>query len=179
MAQNFDIRLVDKINPDTIPTSTFWRQTSSSAHWLPIAISVGQIAYGFAANDKLSKKYGVETAVDAGFSQLLSVGLKCIIKRQRPYNNNTWPRRIFPAHYNTDYSFPSGHTAAAFSTMASLAYTRKQWYVTVPVTLWASSVGYSRMYLGEHYLSDVLGGLIIGIVSGVIGHWVVGRIYCH
>ncbi|WP_225974750.1 phosphatase PAP2 family protein [Arachidicoccus ginsenosidivorans] len=58
-----------------------------------------------------------------------------------------------------------------------MALTRKQWTVTVPITLWAGSVGYSRMYLGRHYPTDVLGGIATGIVSGILGHWLTGRIY--
>lgn len=177
MAQHFDINLLKKINPDTIPSSTYWKQTSNSAYWVPAVVSLGQISYGLIANDKLSERYGVETAVDVGLGQLISAGLKHIVKRPRPYAS--WPDDIHPVNYGTDYSFPSGHTTAAFSTMASLAYTRKQWYVTVPVTLWSSSVGYSRMYLGRHYPTDVLGGVIIGVASGILGHWIVGRMYSH
>lgn len=177
IAQNFDINLLKKINPDTIPKSIYWKQTSNSAYWLPCIVSLGQIGYGFIANDKLSKRYGVETAVDVGLGQLISAGLKHIINRPRPYTR--WAAEIHPVNYGTDYSFPSGHTAAAFSTMASLAYTRKQWCVTVPITLWSSSVGYSRMYLGRHYPTDVMGGVVVGIISGILGHWIVGQLYSH
>ncbi len=66
LAQNFDINLLKKINPDTIPTSKYWKQISNSVYWVPAAVSLGQIGYGFWANDPLSKRYGVETAVSAG-----------------------------------------------------------------------------------------------------------------
>lgn len=173
-AQNFDIHYLHKINPDTL-TSSYWKATSNSAYWLPVAVSVGQLGYGFVADDPLAKRYGVETAISVSIGQLMSAGIKHIVNRARPYES--WPDLIHPENYGTGPSFPSGHTTAAFSTAASLAFSRKQWFVTVPITLWAGSVGYSRMYLGRHYPTDVLGGLVVGVVSGLLGHWVTGRLY--
>jgi membrane-associated phospholipid phosphatase len=74
-------------------------------------------------------------------------------------------------------SFPSGHTSG-FSTATSLALDYKKWYIVVPAYLWAGSVGYSRMYLGKHYPSDVLGGAIIGIGSGYLCHWLRKKLFC-
>jgi membrane-associated phospholipid phosphatase len=173
-AQHFDIDLLNKINPDT-PSSAYQHQISNSAYWLPAVVSVGQLGYGFLADDPLAKRYGVETAISVGIGQLLSAGVKHLVKRPRPYQS--WPELIHPENYGTGPSFPSGHTTAAFSTAASLALSRKQWFVMVPITLWAGSVGYSRMYLGRHFPTDVFGGLLIGVASGLIGHWVTGRLY--
>jgi undecaprenyl-diphosphatase len=60
-------------------------------------------------------------------------------------------------------SFPSGRTSAAFATATYLSLEYLKLYVIVPSYSWASSVGYSRMYLGVHYPSDVLGGMIVGV----------------
>ncbi|MEO6304381.1 MAG: phosphatase PAP2 family protein, partial [Bacteroidia bacterium] len=60
------------------------------------------------------------------------------------------------------FSFPSGHTNAAFCTATSLSLTFQKWYVIVPSYAWACAVGYSRMHLGVHYPTDVLGGIIVG-----------------
>jgi undecaprenyl-diphosphatase len=62
-------------------------------------------------------------------------------------------------------SFPSGHTSVAFSTATSLYLAYPKWYVAVPAFTYAASVGYSRMYLGVHYPSDVLAGAVIGAGS--------------
>jgi len=170
----FDINLLDKINPDT-PRSFIQNQISNSAYWLPAAVVVGELGYGFINNDALNKRYAVETSLSVGIGQALSIGLKHIFNRPRPFM--TFPDRIHPVNYGMGPSFPSGHTTLAFSTATSLALTRKQWTVTVPITLWAGSVGYSRMYLGRHYPTDVLGGIATGIVGGIVGHWLTGRIY--
>ncbi|MFH1074731.1 MAG: phosphatase PAP2 family protein [Candidatus Firestonebacteria bacterium] len=62
-----------------------------------------------------------------------------------------------------DDSFPSGHTAAAFSTAAILAKTYDIGLITYPV---AACVGFSRVYKEKHWLSDVFFGAVIGTLIG-------------
>jgi membrane-associated phospholipid phosphatase len=57
---------------------------------------------------------------------------------------------------------PSGHTSSAFSTATSLSLNFRKWYVVAPAYTYAAAVGYSRMYLGVHYPSDVLVGALLG-----------------
>ncbi len=61
-------------------------------------------------------------------------------------------------------SFPSGHTAAAFSiaTFLALLLNKKQWHWLLAFA--AASVGYARLYLSQHFITDVYTGMIIGIV---------------
>lgn len=72
------------------------------------------------------------------------------------------------------FSFPSGHTVAAVSLYGYLAYLlwkkgSRGWAVLLAG--WILPVGISRIYLGVHYPSDVIGGLIFG------GIWLIGVIY--
>ncbi len=62
----------------------------------------------------------------------------------------------------TDYSFPSGHTNAAFSA-ASFIQFRYGWKKAIPAYILASYVGYSRVRAERHYQSDVYAGALIGI----------------
>ena len=63
------------------------------------------------------------------------------------------------------HSFPSGHTSAAFTVffIACLAI-ENRWIVPIGM-LFASLVGYSRIYLAEHFPLDVGGGMLIAIAS--------------
>ena len=70
-------------------------------------------------------------------------------------------------------SFPSGHTATAFAiaTIMILFLKNKKWQM--PILLAAALVGYSRIYLAQHFLIDVLIGAIIGTISGFVAFYLV------
>ena len=94
---------------------------------------------------------------------LLDSGLKLAFERQRP------PLRD-PAIYEMTMSFPSGHAMGSLIGYGLLAYLlilllRRTWLKILAVTLLGLlvvAIGFSRIYLGAHYLSDVLAGYAVG-----------------
>jgi undecaprenyl-diphosphatase len=86
--------------------------------------------------------------------------LKVLVQRSRPISDDGFLAILV-------YSFPSTHTACAFSVLPVLNYVfrREMWLWTSLVVL----IGLSRLYLQVHYLSDVLAGALIGYSIG----WVV------
>jgi len=166
-AQNWNVDLLKKINPDT-PNSKFWKQVSNSAYWGPAAVSFGTFAYGVADHNGQTRNRAYETVVSVSLSSLVSEILKFTVKEKRP--SDRYPGEIFVNSPTTDPSFPSGHTVLAFSTATSLALEYKKWYITGPAFLWAGSVAFSRMYLGKHYPSDVLAGMALGVIGGIVSH---------
>lgn len=108
-------------------------------------------------------------AIGALFTNLW---LKVVIARPRPYTDlNSVFYQIWLTvgqHVESDLSFPSGHTTAAFASMTPLflmCNKRISWLAL----LFAVLMGISRIYLGVHFASDVLGGIIVGVIAGCIG----------
>ncbi|MDB4919938.1 MAG: hypothetical protein JWQ54_1921 [Mucilaginibacter sp.] len=65
------------------------------------------------------------------------------------------------------HSFPSGHTVTAFSAAVVIAYLTKNKKWSILLLIIAAAVGYSRMYLSEHFFEDVTVGSVIGVVITV------------
>ena len=65
-------------------------------------------------------------------------------------------------------SFPSGHTSTAFTFALLLSFFIHRKFAVIVFPLLAFLVGYSRVYLAQHFVTDVLAGMIIGIVSSYL-----------
>lgn len=118
-----------------------------------------------------------------------NVILKDIFARPRPYTlyaidpeeyalwGGEGARYFFPefVHRHTSYSFPSGHTSSAFAAaVAILIYNRK---IGIPMTVFAAFMGLSRLYVEVHYCTDVIGGVLVGIIYAFIGAAIVKLTY--
>ena len=69
------------------------------------------------------------------------------------------------------YSFPSGHTLTAFATGTLITYLAKNNNWGIPLVFYGIMVGFSRMYLSEHFFEDVVGGSAMGVVLTIIWIW--------
>ena len=107
------------------------------------------------------------TAVAAGLSFLLSLALNqallLFIHRVRPYDAGLTHLIIPPS---ADWSFPSDHATAAFAIVAAFALQalpgRSFLFLAVAVL-----IAWSRVFVGTHYVSDVVGGACTGIVAAL------------
>lgn len=103
---------------------------------------------------------------------LCNVILKNLFARTRPYDVNTTVQLLVPKLH--DFSFPSGHTSASFTAVSALYFSKdKLWK---PALILACLIAVSRLYLYVHYPTDVLGGLLLGVLSGYIGYKIMEKV---
>ncbi|MPW25764.1 phosphatase PAP2 family protein [Alkalibaculum sp. M08DMB] len=93
-----------------------------------------------------------------------NITLKPLIARIRPFN--VFPQVILLISSPTDFSFPSGHTMTSFASATVLYLTNKKWGVAALIL--ATLIAFSRVYLFVHYPSDIVGGVIIGVLIALL-----------
>jgi undecaprenyl-diphosphatase len=165
-AQNLDLELLDKINSPPNTADKAWEFVSNSVTPISLATPISMFVVGHATHNKELKLKSYNTAASLLVAGAFSTVLKITIQRERPFI--TYPNIIYQKTEVGSYSFPSGHTNFAFATATSLTLAFPKWYVIVPAYSYAAAVGYSRMYLGVHYPSDVLAGALIGTGSALL-----------
>lgn len=98
--------------------------------------------------------------------------LKNYVARVRPYEVVQGLQCLIPAQ--KDWSFPSGHASASFAS-AVVIYKSCHRGIGVPALILAFAISLSRLYVGVHYPSDVIVGMIIGTLIALILFWIFGE----
>ncbi len=104
---------------------------------------------------------GLAAVVAYGISELI----KEIVKRPRPWR--THPLAFILAPHETSYSFPSNHAIVVGAVIMGLWLSRDI-LITAIATIDGLLVAASRLYLGAHYFSDVIVGLLLGLLIAII-----------
>lgn len=125
--------------------------------WAPVLI-----AAWFFSNPEWKKWETVELFGILGLAAVVLL-VKLLVKRKRP--EGEWGE----IYRNTDpHSFPSGHAARAFLIAVVGTALAPPWLAAV-LWVWAPLVALARVSMGVHYLSDVVAGMILGIVVALLG----------
>lgn len=101
-----------------------------------------------------------------------NVCLKNLIARPRPYTQIPGLTALLPPQ--KDWSFPSGHATASFACAGIYLRTLPRKYGIAALVL-AVLISLSRLYVGVHYPTDILGGFVIGL----LGSWIIDRLNQH
>lgn len=141
---------------------TFFKYFTYVGAWVPCAVAVILLAF---------KKWRIATIILVGqlIATLITTPLKHIIRASRPSVILSELGINFPIVEGVDLhstlSLPSGHTSAAFAFCFAVALFCLRGWQKMLCLLVAILCGYSRIYLSQHFLEDVLAGSMIGVVS--------------
>ena len=114
-----------------------------------------------------TRKAGIVVAFAIILDVLLCNGLlKPLVARIRPCNVVKNINMLIPIP--KDFSFPSGHTAVSFAVTSALYFCKNK--IWIPSVLLFFLISFSRMYLYVHYPSDILGGVVLGILVGKLAY---------
>ena len=131
-----------------------------------IALSIVLSAAGWIVARPTFMTAGIQTLLAHGIVALLSNGLKHLIGRPRPKFVHSGEWEFTPSWASGLDSFPSGHASASFAVATVLA---KRFPALGPLCLSvAAFVALSRVFRGAHFPTDVLGGAVLGVLSGSI-----------
>lgn len=162
-AQNWDINLLKDINLNRNRSfDELFKIITDYAP--PVAYTVPFFLLGLSFILKDTALHAKSTFLIGSAIVALAISefLKHTVNRPRPFVTYHFINKITSA---TSPSFPSGHTCDAFTLAVSLCLAFPRWYVIVPAISWACSVGYSRMDLGVHYPTDIIGSIVVAALS--------------
>ena len=151
----WDQQLFDRIYdapPRNEPMWTVMEGISEIGHYRSVmGLSILLMAYGNEDHQRTGRLLS-SAYIGAG---VMTYGIKRLTRRKRPLDETLG-----------NPSLPSGHATIAFSAATILGYRYPKW--RIPLYIGAGLVGFSRIYLGRHYTSDVLTGAAIGTAMGMI-----------
>jgi len=151
-------------NRNPIFDSTFIVITNSAA---AIAFGVPGILLiaGLVKKNRDMWRKALTIIIPVAVSAIVANILKFSLDMPRPYELYPFIEKLSTGGSPT---FPSGHTADAFAFAVAACLVYPRWQIMLPSLIWAALVGISRMWLGVHFPSDVLGGAVIGAASAII-----------
>lgn len=169
-AQDKDYLLLKDINSKYTPFGGgIMRGFSNSDTYVALGIPTGLFIYGKVKKNPEMVWNSFESFSNQLINGVATTLLKTTIDRARPFV--TYPDDIHKHSVAGSKSYPSGHTSMAFAAATSISLQYPKWYVIAPAFIYASGVGYSRMYLGVHYPTDVLAGAVLGAGSSFVTHY--------
>ena len=121
-----------------------------------------------------TRRVGITVLMALAVGALITnVWLKEAVARTRPYEMLDIAKRLWEGVGNgpeSDLSFPSGHATASFAACVSVFLTCKKKYSWTAL-VFAFLIALSRIYIGVHYCTDVIAGVLVGTIAGVIAFY--------
>lgn len=148
----------------------FWKAVTflGDGGWFWIVLGIAFLIY------RKTRFVGVSVMLSLVIEALITnVCIKNWVARMRPYDYSS--EIVLLISKQADFSFPSGHSGASFAAAYICIRMLPKKY-GVPLFILAILIAFSRLYVGVHYPLDVLGGILIGLGSGMATEALVKRI---
>jgi len=169
--RNLDVGILKLIYENRIPAldSAFLIFTDTAA-LIAFGIPATLIIFSSLTKKPALRKTAGTIFISVAISAILANILKYTTDLPRPYELYPFIEKLGSGG---SPSFPSGHTADAFAFAMAVSLIKRNLKLTIPVFIWASLVGYSRICLGVHFPSDVMAGALLGIFCAVVVYWLI------
>lgn len=113
-----------------------------------------------------TRRTGITLAVALIFTVFLNnLTLKNLFARPRPFQVD--PSIVLVIDPPGEFSFPSGHTLSSFAATTVIWHGLGKKY-GIPALVWSCLIAFSRLYFRVHYVTDILGGIVIGAAVGAL-----------
>jgi membrane-associated phospholipid phosphatase len=158
-----DVRVTQSVQVHATKPLTIGMLIVTHLHSTPAGSIIALLIVAYFIRNRLIS-WALAFSVSVGGGMLLNVLLKSVFQRARPTFDN-------PILTFTTYSFPSGHTMLAttlYGALCAFIVSRVRGWLWRCIAILACAlmiglVGFSRIYLGAHYLSDVLAAMVEGL----------------
>lgn len=149
--------------------NVFWTITGKFV-WLPLLLFLIMMFFY-----KRPLKEAILTVIAVALiiiicDQVSSTFFKAYFQRQRPSHHPDFREvvDIVKNYRSKGYGFISGHATNSFGIAVFLSLLYKSRWVAIPIITWALLYSYSRIYLGLHFISDIVAGMIVGTTLALI-----------
>jgi membrane-associated phospholipid phosphatase len=166
-----DIRLANALNANAVSSATTAFEAVTTLGSTSVLALVAATAVAYLVHRRRGRDTALLVVALAG-AQLVTWILKAALERPRP----SFDEPVATADW---FSFPSGHASNSLALYGALAYVFAgrssrpvRAVVLAGLTLLVAAIGFSRVYLGVHYLTDVIAGYSAGLA------WLLLVIYC-
>ncbi len=125
-----------------------------------------------------TRKMGAVIGLSLIFSLLFgNIILKNLVARPRPYTLEGYEaiREALLVKELSDWSFPSGHTSASFAAASAMLCCDKRF--GIPALVLAILIALSRIYLFVHFPTDIIGGVILGSLCGILAYFIICAVF--
>lgn len=148
--------------------------------WVPLYVAlVYMVIRGSDSMAQICLTVGLAAFCVLTTALLADAVVKPLVARPRPCYD---PRVSFlldlvPDYVARGFSFPSAHAANTMALAVFVSRLAGSRRLTIVLIGWSLANCWTRLYLGVHYPSDILCGLLIGIADGWLFHWLYTRLY--